>query len=245
MLDIGTGLRFWGDTFAAAATVDANVLVTHLHWDHIQGLPFFTPGHRAGSKLHIFGPRQDDGRSLRDAVNSFLCPPYFPVGLGDLAGSFTFEELGEESRRVDEFDVTSRFVAHIGPTLGYRIAAAGGSLAYVSDHQQPTLDVTAVDRSVLELVAGVDVLVHDAQFTPSQFSLKRDWGHCTIDYAIEMAAAARVGTLVLFHHDPSHDDDALDALGAAASERAAARGVGRLVVAREGLVLDVAAARCD
>lgn len=234
---MGTGLRFWGDAFGPGETVDVTAFVTHLHWDHIQGLPFFTPGHRAGSTVEIYGPTQDDGRSLGDAVDSFLRPPYFPVGISDLAGTFTFHELGDERRVFDGYEVTSRFVPHVGPTLGFRIDSEAGSVVYVSDHQQPDVSPEVVHEQVVELARGCDVLIHDGQYTPDEFAMKLDWGHCTIDYAIEVAARAEVKQLVLFHHDPSHDDQRMDELALGARRRAVDRGVADLVVASEGLEL--------
>lgn len=241
VLDLGTGLRFWGETFDPNDTVDADVLVSHLHWDHIQGLPFFAPGHRHGSVMRIHGPRQDGGPPLGEVVNTFLNPPYFPVGLADLAGEFRFHELGDSTTTIGEYTVTSRFVPHLGPTLGFRIESPEGSVTYVSDHQQPDDDAELVDDTVVELASGTDVLIHDAQYTGDEFTRKRDWGHCTIGYAIEVAAKAGVGRLVLFHHDPTHHDDWLDELGADAAAHAAERGVPELVVAREGLELVIGA----
>ena len=237
VLDLGTGLRFWGLTLGLGP-VRATALVSHLHWDHIQGLPFFTPLHLEGSELHVIGPVQD-GRTLEHAVGEFLCPPYFPVHLNELAGTVTFAEAGDSTFALGDATVTTRLVPHIGPTLGFRIESGGRSVVYVSDHQQPLCSTSPVDAGVLELCNGADLLIHDSQFTQAEFALKSDWGHCTIDYAIEVAIQSGVRRLALFHHDPTHDDDVMDALMARAVHTAARQGAVEIIAAREGLRLEL------
>jgi ribonuclease BN (tRNA processing enzyme) len=134
----------------------------------------------------------------------------------------------------------SRLVPHIGRTCGYRVTWQGHSISYLSDHQQPFDGSFSVTPGAMELCEGVDVLIHDAQYTPAEFEIKRDWGHCMIDYAIWLATEARVRKLVLFHHDPSHDDDRLDALAGAAAACGRARGI-EVVAAYEGLRLTLGA----
>jgi len=238
VFDLGTGLRFWG-LEASRPDFRASALVSHLHWDHVQGLPFFTPIHALDAQLAIFGPQQDDGRSLGEAFDTFVNPPYFPVGLDGLAGKVTFTSVRSDQFELGRAVVTTRPVPHIGPTVGYRVDVGGVVVAYVSDHQQPGCGATSVDDGVLELCEGADVLIHDAQYTPDEFARKADWGHCTADYAIEVAAQAGVRELVLFHHDPSHGDDELDAMIASAARTGARRGIGSVVCASEGLCVDL------
>jgi ribonuclease BN (tRNA processing enzyme) len=236
VLDLGTGLRFWGaelDEHGFTATA----LVSHLHWDHVQGLPFFTPMHHSGSSLHIIGPEQGDV-GLREAFSGFLCQPYFPVGIEDLAGTFSFQSVGAETFAIGECSVTSRWVPHNGPTVGYRLEANNRSIAYISDHQQPGCQSTYVNPAVLELCEGVDVLIHDAQFTDAEFAKKFDWGHCTVDYALEVARQAKVNQLVLFHHDPSHSDDIVDDLADRLRAPAALDGI-EVIAAAEGLKIEL------
>ncbi len=237
VFDLGTGLRFWGLDWPTSMPFAATALVSHLHWDHVQGLPFFGPLHKADSKLDVFGPAQD-GRSLAEAVDGFMCPPYFPVRVTDLLGSFSFSEA-TSSFVSDGYQVSSAPVPHPGPTLGYRVERGGISVAYVPDHQQPGCGSTVVDPGVLALCAGADLLIHDAQYTPSEFMQKFDWGHCTIDYAIEVARQAGVSRLALFHHDPSHTDDDLDALAVMAAKAGAAAGLAEVIVASEGMVISL------
>ena len=121
-------------------------------------------------------------------------------------------------------------------TNGYRVELDGFTVAYLSDHQQPE-DATSVAPEVLDLCEGVDLLIHDAQYTPGEFADRRDWGHCTVEYAVEVAARSGVGTLALFHHDPSHDDDMVDRLLAVATEAAGRRDIGEVIAAAEGLTI--------
>ncbi|NLA36381.1 MAG: MBL fold metallo-hydrolase [Actinobacteria bacterium] len=240
VFDLGTGLRFWGlDVLAQGPTpLHATALVSHLHWDHVQGLPFFPPIHLPETRLHIVGPPQV-GRSLEDAFNTFLCPPYFPVRLDQLIGTVTFEEATGAPIHHGTATVTTSDVPHVGPTIGYRVAHEGRSVAYVSDHQQPGVGASEVAESVLELCRDVDVLIHDAQYNDDEFALRHDWGHCTIDYAVEVARQANAKRLVLFHHDPAHDDDQVERLGADARARSLAAGGPDVIVGFEGLVLEL------
>lgn len=236
VLDLGTGLRYLGLEHPEGA-FRANCLLSHLHWDHIQGLPFFGPVLRDGSRFDVFAPRQADGRSVAAAMDSIVRPPMFPVTLDQLPGEIVFHDLDEGCFSLGSVAVTARAVPHIGPTFGYRIEWQGRSVAYLSDHQEP-LDGVECASGVLDLCDGVDVLIHDAQYTDDDFDAHRDWGHCRIGFAVELARRCRVGTLVLFHHDPTRDDDALDRLGAAAAADLESDGI-HVVTAREGLTLAV------
>lgn len=241
LLDLGTGLRYFGLTQPCDGTFRGTALVSHLHWDHVQGIPFFTPMLTPGAHLDVYAPVQESG-SLCDAVRTFMAPPYFPVEIEALPGSFAFHEVDHGVFDVDGAKVTVAPVPHIGPTVGYRIECEGVSVAYVSDHQQPGIGSTEIAPSVLDLCEGVDLLIHDAQFDDVEFAARADWGHCTIDYAIEVAARAGARRLALFHHDPSHSDDRLDLLAERARETAARRGVDEVIAASEGLTIALSAA---
>jgi ribonuclease BN (tRNA processing enzyme) len=235
-LDLGTGLRFWGETQPLDGTFRGHALITHLHWDHVQGLPFFVPINREGAELHIYGPPQN-GQSLEEAFDRFMCPPYFPVHVDDLAGRIQFHDLGDADVAIADAKVKSRSVPHVGPTNGYRIEMGGTSIAYISDHQQPIDGSTTVTDDVLELCDGADLLIHDAQFTPAEFAEKSHWGHCTIDYALQVARESGVRRLALFHHDPGHGDECLDALLCEARRSEHARHLDEVLAAHEGLTL--------
>ena len=241
VLDLGTGLRFFGETLDPTLAFRGSALVTHLHWDHVQGLPFFAPLHRPGSHLDIYGPSHPD-LDLEGAFDSFMCPPYFPVGIGDLGGDVTFHDVVDTDLAIGEAKVRVRDVPHVGLTNGYRVDWDGVSVAYVSDHQQPLDGGDRVAESVLELADGVDLLIHDAQYTREEFTEKAHWGHCTIDYAVNVAREAGARRLVLFHHDPTHDDRALDEVGAYARMLAADAGVDEVICASEGLTVSLGSA---
>jgi phosphoribosyl 1,2-cyclic phosphodiesterase len=238
LFDLGTGLRYFGAGQPHDGSFRATCLLSHLHWDHTQGLPFFTPMLREGSELDVYAPTQEDGRSLHEVFEATIRPPLFPIGIDQFPGTFRFHDVADDEFDVGGVHVTSRLVPHVGNTLGYRIDVAGTSIAYISDHQQPYDGSLRASDGALELARGVDLLIHDAQYTQEEFALKYNWGHCTVDYALWFAAEAGVTTLALFHHDPNRTDEAVDAIGACAQRVGAASGV-QVVVAREGLTLDV------
>ena len=239
ILDLGTGLRFFGQTQPTDGTFSATALVTHIHWDHMQGLPFFVPIDRPGASLDIYGPVQDNGLSLEVAFEQFMRPPFFPVRASDLRGAIRFHDLGEADVSIGNAKVRVRPVPHVGPTNGYRIDWGGASVAYVSDHQAPLDRSFSVAESVLELCEGVDLLIHDAQYTPGEWEEKDYWGHCSVDYAVHVARESGAKRLALFHHDPSHGDDFVD--GLLLSARASARGCGieEVLAASEGLTISL------
>jgi phosphoribosyl 1,2-cyclic phosphodiesterase len=237
LLDLGTGLRSFAEHQPTDGSFRGAALVSHLHWDHVQGLPFFPPIDREGAVMDVYGPRQD-GTSLADCFDAFMRPPYFPVRASDLRGKLRFHDLGDEDLAIGGAKVLARQVPHVGATLGYRVECDGATLAYVSDHQAPP-GLNRVDPAVLELCDGVDLLIHDAQYTPAEFACKEGWGHCTVDYALLVAKQARAHRLVLFHHDPAHDDDEIDALLEDARDGAARAGIGEVIAAAEGLSLQL------
>lgn len=232
IFDLGTGLRAFGDTQPVDGSFRGTALVTHIHWDHVQGLPFFPPADRVGARLRVYGPQQEEG-SLKELIDDFMRPPYFPVKVSELRGEYTFHEVLKDDVRVGEARVTVRPVPHVGTTVGYRVSWHERVVTYISDHQAP-LDLESIAESVLELAADADVLIHDAQYTADEFAEKPHWGHCTVDYAIRVAKEAGVQTLVLFHHDPSHTDDRMDELLADARASAGSGGP-EVLAAYEGL----------
>jgi phosphoribosyl 1,2-cyclic phosphodiesterase len=239
IFDLGTGLRYFGMSQPHDGTFRASCLLTHLHWDHTQGLPFFTPMLKPGAELDIYAPVQDDGRSVAEVFGSTIHPPLFPVTLDQFPGTFRFHDCDDTEFDIGDVHVTSRLVPHVGPTLGYRIEWEGHSVAYISDHQQPYDGSLRASDGALELAQGVDLLIHDSQYTQDEFAMKFNWGHCTVDYAVWFAAEAGAKTLALFHHDPTRHDDAIDALGLCAAATGRLRGL-EVIVAREGrsVVLD-------
>jgi phosphoribosyl 1,2-cyclic phosphodiesterase len=241
VLDLGTGLRFFGETQANDGTFRGAALVTHLHWDHVQGLPFFTPVLKPGAQFDIYGPPQTGG-TLSDAFHRFICPPFFPVTVEQLYGQMTFYDAGDTDLVLDGAKVRVRPVPHVGANNGYRVEMGGASVAYLSGHQMPQDGTHSVSEDVLELCDGVDVLIHDAQYTPEEFVEKAHWGHCTVDYAVFVAREAGAKRLALFHHDPARTDDQLDVLLDRARHQAAATAVSEVVAAYEGLTISLSGA---
>lgn len=243
LFDLGTGLRYFGRSVRQDRPFRGTCLVSHLHWDHIQGLPFFTPLLNDGAEVTMYAPRQDDGTSVEEIFADMIRPPLFPIDLMMLPGSIDFRELRDDDFVLDggaagEISVMSRSIPHIGRTLGYRVDWNGSSVAYLSDHQMPPDGSFAAADGALELCRDVDLLIHDAQYTNDEFARKRDWGHCTVDYAVWMAVESGARQLALFHHDPTHDDVVLDGLVGAACAAGARNGV-EVIGAREGTVVTI------
>jgi phosphoribosyl 1,2-cyclic phosphodiesterase len=241
LLDLGTGARRLGEELQAlrppGAPLALAAVTTHLHFDHIQGLPFFGPALSEGTVLDVYGPTPD-GDTLAAAFSAILRPPYFPVPLAELPASISFRELDEGEVTAGGMRVIARRVPHVGATCGYRVEAGGASIAYLSDHQAPR-GFDHVAPAALELCRDVDLLIHDAQYTDEEFGRKAHWGHSTVAYALRVAAEAGARRLALFHHDPTRDDDMLDRLAAEAPAMAEAAGLDAVLVASEGLSLVV------
>jgi phosphoribosyl 1,2-cyclic phosphodiesterase len=240
VLDLGTGLTPYGEQLGGATPFSGSVLLTHLHWDHVQGLPFFRPLHNPESTLDIYGPRQDAG-PLGEVFADLMRPPYFPITPDQLGATIRFHDTGDDDFPVGQAKVRSRWVRHVGPTLGYRVDLNGGSVAYISDHGPGCRDDSDdfVPQEILELCDGVDVLIHDAQHTCEEYGPKRSWGHCTYDYAVHVARESGARTLALYHHDPAHGDDAVDAIAAFAADSSAKVGGPEVIAAAEGMVVEV------
>ena len=244
IFDAGTGMRALGTDLQPrlherGIPLHARVLLTHLHYDHLLGLPFFSPLEDPGAVVEIYGPRQGE-TSLADLINGAVTPPFFPVQMTEFAGDVRWVEVADEDFATEDATVTSRWVPHTDPTLGYRVESGGVSVAYVPDHQAP-LDRLTISDGVRDLCQGVDVLIHDAQYDDEEFARRSDWGHSTVAYAVRVALEAGVRQLVLFHHDPAHDDERILALEEAARQIPGADGLELIVAAREGMTLDVGA----
>jgi phosphoribosyl 1,2-cyclic phosphodiesterase len=242
LLDLGTGLRPYARR--CSGVFHGTVLLTHLHWDHVQGLPFFTPLHVEGATLDVHGPRQDEG-PLGEVFAKLMRPPFFPIVPDQLVGDVRFHDTGDDDFPIGHAKVRSRWIRHVGPTLGFRVELNGVSVAYVPDHGpgcNPAHPDDYIPSEMLELCDGVDLLIHDAQHTKAEYEAKRHWGHCTIEYAIHVARESGARRLALFHHDPAHDDQALDAIERSAIEYAASIGAPEVFASYEGLEVELAPA---
>jgi phosphoribosyl 1,2-cyclic phosphodiesterase len=225
LLDAGTGLRGVGERWQADGGGEVHLLLSHLHWDHIQGLPFFVPLYRRDTQLTVLGPRSDRAR-LREALARQMSSPVFPVQLRDVPCRLSTRELSDRA----EFDLGEAHIrcartVHPGGGLAYRIDHGGRSVVYATDteHEEDP------HPPWLELARDADVLILDAQYLPEEYAQKRGFGHSTFVSATAFAQRARVGQLVLFHHDPGRTDSAVDAIERSARERFAAT-----LAAREG-----------
>ncbi len=229
ILDAGTGIRTLGNERMASGIRHSTILLSHLHWDHVAGLQFFTPVYVPGHRVEIAsGP---NGVMPHDAaIRALFKAPFFPVDFDDLGGTVSTRELrANDQFTIGDITVTMARLNHPDPVYGYRLEHAGQSIVYATD----TEHFSCVDPTLKKLAAGADILIYDAQYTPEEYPAKVGWGHSTWAAGAELARAAGVPQLVLFHHDPSRGDAALAALEAAA--QAALPGT---VAAREGLVLN-------
>ena len=215
VLDGGTGLRrltrmLDGQPFQGA------LVLTHLHWDHVFGLPFFSAGDRPEGRVRLLLPEQ--GHPAQELLGQVMSPPYFPIDPQGLVGDWTFDTYEEGVIEAGGFQVTAREVPHGGGrTMGLRISDGHSSMAFVPDHAPhfagPGEDgLGELHPAILELAQGVDLLVHDAQYTGDELPSRWRFGHAAAEYAVRLAEQCGVGRMLMFHHAPDRDDDALDAM---------------------------------
>lgn len=217
VLDAGTGIRRLGISLPPSLS-RVDILLTHLHMDHIQGLGFFGPLYNPNMEVHIWGPASTT-LSLHTRLMRYLSPPLFPVHLRDVPG-LALHEVSCDDFEIGEFRISSALVCHPGPTVGYRIETPHASLAYLSDHE-PALGAEKFPlnkewTSGYSTAAGVDLLIHDAQYTDDEYPDHIGWGHSSMQQTFAFARLAEVGRLVPFHHDPAHTDNDLDRITAKA-----------------------------
>ena len=217
VLDAGTGIRrvtalLRGEPF------EGTVLLSHLHWDHVHGLPFFGAGDRDGARVRLLIPDQGDGERVEDVLARGMSPPHFPIGPDGLRGRWTFAPVTVGRFEADGFEVEAREVPHKGGrTFGYRVTDGSSTVTYVPDHCPTALGPGAdglgeLHPAVMELARGADVLAHDAQLLPAELPAEAAFGHAAADYAVGLGRAAGVGRVVLFHHRFDRTDADVDAL---------------------------------
>ena len=224
IFDCGTGARLLGEHLMASAPkpISANIFLSHTHWDHIQGFPFFAPLFVPGNQFTIYAP-EDCHRSLADVLAGQMEYTYFPVELNQLGAEIIYRDLMEGSYDIDGVRIHTQYMNHPAVAIGYRIEVDGVSVLYLCDHEpyspklwRPDAQAGRIDsisdvndRRHAAFVAGADVLIHDAQYTPEEYPSKKNWGHSPFDYVVQLAAAAGARKLFLTHHDPTHNDQFL------------------------------------
>lgn len=220
VLDCGTGARALGQRLitAEARPLRGHLLISHTHWDHIQGFPFFAPLFVPGNEWDIYAPSGFE-RSVRDTLSGQMQYSYFPVALEDLGAAIRYHELVEGVFEIGDFRVRAQYLNHPALTLGYRLETDGVALVYACDHEPYARDLAAgggrmgrQDRRHAEFLADADLVIHDAQYTAEEYPAKKGWGHSTVEYAVAVGRHAGARRLGLTHHDPLRQDEALDAL---------------------------------
>lgn len=219
ILDAGSGVRRLGTQLGTETRVD--IALSHLHMDHVQGLPFFPPLLDSKVEVHIWGPISTT-RTLRERISRYLSPPLFPVRVRDLR-NVHFHDVPPSRIEINGFEISADLITHPGTTLGYRIQCDGRSLAYLPDHE-PALGIDTFPQdpewtSGNDLARDVDVLIHDAQYTDDEYADRVGWGHTSFGQLAGFANLTVPRRLVTFHHDPAHDDDLLDRAHSELAER--------------------------
>lgn len=250
VLDAGTGIRELGRALierANGAPIQGDIFLTHAHWDHIQGIPFFAPIFQRGNHFTIWGSKSLSS-SIDSVVRDQMSPVVFPVTFEELDATIDFRHLAEGEKCAGKgYEVTAMEVRHPGGALGYRFTETGSkgrSLVYISDNELGDAErygpPNGWRQRLVDFTRGAAVLVHDATYTTEEYDHHRGWGHSTFHDAVEFAMEAGVGTLVLFHHEPRRTDDEVDRRTEACRELVKERGgTLQVVAAAEGLTLNV------
>src|SRR5215468_1772697 len=252
VLDAGSGIRPLGIALERefqVRPIKLSLLITHAHWDHIQGFPFFKPAYDSKNEIRIFG-FDGAGATFREIMTEPMRSPFFPITMRELSARMDINKLSEMKFSLGKVDIQASFVNHPGVCAGYRIFTSGGSIAFLPDHEsyefflhsargkqlsrEQGREIAADQHAALvEFLRGSDILVLDAQYTDHEYKTHVGWGHGSISSAVSLALEAEVQTLLLFHHDPNHDDHVVDMMVKSARE----------LVAKSGRSLEVAGAQ--
>lgn len=237
VLDAGSGMRNCSINHNAT-NKRIDILLTHLHFDHIQGLGFFSPLFDPSMEVHIWGPASSH-QSLQSRLGRFFSPPLFPVHIRDLACKLTFHEIHSSEFEIGPFVIQSGYVIHPGPTVGFRIEHDKKVFTYIPDHE-PALGLNGIVKdkkwvSGIDLAVDADLLLHDAQFTKEEYAARKGWGHSSMDDAVYFATLAGVKKLLLAHHDPSHSDKVLEQMASSLEQQ---KGL-NIELAAEGMEIEL------
>lgn len=231
ILDAGTGIRGLGNALTAefaGKPLGLTLLITHSHWDHVQGFPFFQPAYDPSNQIRILG-FEGTREGLAGIFSAQMESPFFPIGLAQMPGHLSFEELRSMEFSIGEVQVQAAFANHPGVCVGYRLAVGGLSVVYLPDHEpfsrtrnqsvipdalkdQTRQFALAEDEKIVRFLDSADVLILDAQFDSAEYASHTGWGHSSVEDAVELALRSKVRKLFLFHHDPSHTDAKIDGI---------------------------------
>jgi phosphoribosyl 1,2-cyclic phosphodiesterase len=259
ILDAGSGIRELGkELLKATEPVTSYIFLSHFHWDHIQGLPFFKPAFKPGNHFIIYGCDEPDV-DLTKIISMQMNPIYFPVAVEDMRAKVEFRTAKEGTFQVEGVTVQSQFMNHPGYTLGYRFNYEGKSVIYISDNEpfRQLIEGKATDQEsslrdrfenfvdnkedqLISFISEADVLIHDTQYFPHEYEERITWGHSPYTYTVDIAVKARVKKLVLFHHDPDHDDKTVDKMAELSRERLESYNYSiPCIPAREGEIIEL------
>lgn len=245
VVDAGSGIRELGNSLMkefGSKPIEGNLFIGHTHWDHIQGFPFFTPLYLPQNRWTIYGTHGTQ-QSFEDVLKMQMSPAYFPVRLKEMASRMNIVEM-KEPVNLGQVKVSYHYLNHPGITIGFRFEAKAWSVCYLSDHE-PYGKLNAKgefsdreDEAVAKFVSGCDLLISEAQYTEEEYLMKKSWGHSTFTDVLDLAAKAQVKRLALYHHDPAHTDEMMDAFVVKAREHIASHGLSvGCYAAQEGMVL--------
>lgn len=251
ILDAGSGIRELGlDLLKNQKPVHASIFISHVHWDHIQGIPFFTPAYIPGNNFVFYGaeePEKDLFTIFRDQMDL----TYFPIELQDMSGKLDFRPIYEGSYTIQDIRVDTLFINHPGNALGYKFHFGDRILVYISDNEPfpgygEEMDTKIEyigengDEKLIQFIKGAHLLIHDAQYTPEEYEKKKTWGHSPYTYTVDLALRGEIKHLVLYHHDPMHDDTFVDRILKEARNIAGSRSHAlQINAAMEGMKLDI------
>ncbi|MDZ8051583.1 MAG: MBL fold metallo-hydrolase [Aulosira sp. ZfuVER01] len=236
IFDGGTGLHVLGQSLLRQMPTEGHLFFTHSHWDHMQGFPFFAPGFIKGNNFKIYGAIAPDGSTIEQRLNDQMLHPNFPVPLQIMQANLNFCDItAGQTIHINDITVETAPLNHPGEAVGYRINWRDGAAAYITDTEHFP---DRLDENVLWLSRNADILIYDSTYTDDEYhsptSPRIGWGHSTWQEAVKVAKAAKVKTLVIFHHDPAHNDDFLDGIGKQVVEQ-----FPNAIMAREGMVLNI------
>jgi phosphoribosyl 1,2-cyclic phosphodiesterase len=256
VFDAGTGIRPFGLALTREfehRPLTLHLFISHTHWDHIQGFPFFTPAYLPTTTIHIYGSA-GQGRPLEKVLRGQMDADYFPVALGDMRSALHVHEFKGKPFQIGDVTVAAQYLNHPGMTLGYRLNHEGKSVVFATDNEpyEHTLSHLGqrgqdgrnfgqqLDTEFVQFIAGADLYIGEAQYTDQEYPARIGWGHSAISATVEVALAAQVRSLAFFHHDPLHDDPMVTAMAESANRLIEARGsVLHCFAAREGQVLEL------